>query len=183
MSKLKITRGSTFADTLQWATDECRLVTATLNPNAPATLTATAHGIPDEWIVSVEGHPRISESDTFRIKVIDANTLSIPCLNASGFGTARSVVLRFNAPVDLSGYSARMQIRDKVGGTVLLELTSAAGDITIDNAAKTIGRVIEAADTAAITWRKGVYDLEMIQGDYVIKIDSGTVEVSDEVTA
>lgn len=182
MSKLKITRGSTFADTLQWATSECRLIQCTLNPTAPVTIDAVGHGLPDGWPVRIEGHPRIPESSTFAVKRVDEDSLSLPCLNGIPFGTARSVVVRASAPVDLAGYTARMQIRDKVGGTVLLELTTENGRIAIDNATKKISRLIEADDTEAITWKKGVYDLEMVSGDYVIKIDAGTVEVADEVT-
>lgn len=182
MSKLKITRGSTFADTLRWATSACRLIPASISASAPAVVTATGHGLPNGWFVSVEGHPRISESDSYTISVIDANSFSIPCLNGVPFGSTRSVVIRTNTPVDLSGYSARMHIRDKVGGELLLELTSANGRIEIDNTTKEIRRTIDADVTSDITWKKGVYDLEMVQGDYVIKIDSGTVDVADEVT-
>lgn len=181
MSKLKITRGSTFADTLQWATDECRLVEATLNPTAPVTLDAPGHLIPDNWLVTIDGHPRISNWDEFRIAVVDADTLAILCLNGLGFGAARTVAVKLNAPVDLEGYTARMHIRAK-DGTLLLELTTENGGITVDNVAKTVSRLIDADVTEAITWTKGWYDLEMVQGEYVIKIDSGTVEVEGEVT-
>jgi hypothetical protein len=92
------------------------------------------------------------------------------------------VVIRALTPVDLSGYTARMHIRDKVGGTLLLELTTENGRIEVDDILKEIRRTISADDTADITWRKGVFDLEMVQVDYVIKIDSGTVDVADEVT-
>lgn len=183
MSKLKITRGSTFADTLRWATSECRLIAGSIAAAAPVVVQATAHGLPDGWFVSVEGHPRIAESSQFAIKRIDADSFSLPCLNGSAFGTTRNVVIRTNTPVDLAGYTARMHIRDKVGGALLLELTTENDCIVLDNSVKTISRTISAEDTADIAWKKGVYDLEMVSGDYVIKIDSGTVEVADEVTA
>jgi hypothetical protein len=182
MSKLKITRGSTFADTLRWATSECRMIAAVLNPTAPVTLTAPSHGLPDGWGLSIEGHPRIPETSRFAVKVIDDDTLELSCLNGVPFGSARNVVVRALTPVDLSGYTARMHIRDKVGGTLLLELTTENDRIEVDDALKEIRRTISAADTADIAWKKGVFDLEMVQGDYVIKIDSGTVEVADEVT-
>jgi hypothetical protein len=182
MSKLKITRGSTFADTLRWATSECRMIAAVLDPTAPVTLEAVSHGLPDGWFVSIEGHPRIPETSQFSVKVIDDDTLELSCLNGTPFGTARNVVIRALTPVDLSGYTARMHIRDKVGGTMLLELTTENDRIEIDNALKTISRTISADDTADIAWKKGVFDLEMVSGDYVIKIDSGTVEVVGEVT-
>ena len=56
------------------------------------------------------------------------------------------------------------------------------GGITIDDTAKTIMREVSAAITEALTWKKGVFDLEMVHGDYVAKIDSGAVIVTGEVT-
>lgn len=182
MSTITIIRGSTYRDTLRWASSECVFVSATLVPGAPVRFTATAHGIPDGWMVNVEGHRSIDEGKRYPVRAVDANTLEIPCMNGAAF-KAGAVVIRYNKPVELDGYSARMQIKDKISGTVLLELTSAAGEgIEIDDDAKTISREIPADVTADLTWKRGVFDLEMVQGDYVIKIDSGIVTVQDEVT-
>lgn len=186
MSDIKIIKGSTYRDTLRWATEECRFVTATLVPGAPVRFTAVAHGIPDGWpLVYVEGSSSFEASKAQIVRVVDANTLELPCVNGVKF-KAGDVVLRVRVPVELSGYSARMQIRDKIGGTVLMELSSTAApgepSITIDDAAKTIVREIPATVTAAIEWKKGVFDLEMVQGNYVVKIDSGPVSVQEEVT-
>lgn len=99
---------------------------------------------------------------------------------------AGDVVLRVRAPVELAGYQARMQIRDKVNGVVLLEMTSAAPAgqprIVVDDTTKTIVREIPASVTEALEWKRGVFDLEMFSGDYVVKIDSGAVSVREEVT-
>ncbi|MBK8773003.1 MAG: hypothetical protein IPM06_21580 [Rhizobiales bacterium] len=55
-----------------------------------------------------------------------------------------------------------MSIKDVVGGTELLRLDTTNARIALDNAAKTIALTISAADTAAITWLEGVYDLELV---------------------
>lgn len=176
MSAITIVKGSTYRDVLRWASSACVFKACTIQATAPLRLTCTAHGIPDGWYVFVEGSKDIPETTQYPVKVIDANTLEISCLNGTKFKTG-SAVVRFNEPVDLSGYTARMQIKDKVGGSVLLSPT-----ITLDNTAKTITREIDATTTAAITWKKGVFDLEMVNGTFVIKIDSGTVAVQNEVT-
>lgn len=87
-------------------------------------------------------------------------------------------------PVDLTGCTARMQVRAKIGATeVLLTLTTENGGITLGGTAGTIDLLIEAEDTAAITWTSGVYDLEIIftNGD-VRRLLYGEVVVSREVT-
>lgn len=85
-------------------------------------------------------------------------------------------------PVDLSSYTARMQIRKNVAATdVLLSLTSpteitlgADGSITIE---------ATPAQTAAIDSRVGVYDLELEASDgRVTRLVQGKVTISPEVT-
>lgn len=184
MSTLKLTAGSTYRDTLHWATEECLFVTASVVPGAPLRLFAPGHTLPHGWpIVYIEGHPSISPQQVHTVAVIDADTLEIPCLNGAHYRAA-GVVIRALKPVELAGYSARMQIRDK-SGAVLLELDSATltgARIIIDDTNKTILREIPADVTASLTWSSGVFDLEMSQGDYVVKIDSGPVVVQSEVT-
>lgn len=88
--------------------------------------------------------------------------------------------------VDLTGYTARMQVRGEIEDvTFLIELTTENNRITLGGAAGTIDLYISAADTEALTWETGVYDLELIapglNGD-VIRLVSGAVSVSPEVT-
>lgn len=88
------------------------------------------------------------------------------------------------APVDLTGYSARMQIRSSAASaTVLASLTTADASITLGGTAGTIDLHITAAQTAAFTWTTGVWDLELESptGD-VRRLLSGTAEVTPEVT-
>lgn len=87
-------------------------------------------------------------------------------------------------PVNLTGYTARMQIRGELtDATVLLELTTENGGITLGGTAGTIDLYISAVATAGITWESGVYDLEMVASNSdVIRLVAGGVSVSPEVT-
>ena len=76
-----------------------------------------------------------------------------------------------------------MAVKNKVGGDVLLSLTTVNGGIVVDEAADKITLLISATDTAALTWSKGVYDLEMVSpGGVVSALLTGTVTVKAEVT-
>lgn len=87
-------------------------------------------------------------------------------------------------PIDLTGCRARMQVRAEIGSpTVLLELTTENGGITLGGAAGTIDLYAGATATAAFTWEGGVFDLEIVHpGGDVTRLAQGTVSVSPEVT-
>ena len=89
-----------------------------------------------------------------------------------------------SAPVDLSGCTARMQVRAKISDTaVLLELTTENDGITLGDEAGTIDLSVTAEQSAAITWKGGVYDLEIEFADGVVKrLVEGSITVSPEVT-
>lgn len=88
-------------------------------------------------------------------------------------------------PVDLTGYTARMQVRATIDAPdVLLELSTINARITLPDPAQ--GQLlleVSATDTAAITWTGGVYDLELTSpAGKVTRLLRGTVTVSPEVT-
>lgn len=87
-------------------------------------------------------------------------------------------------PIDLTGYTARMQIRSSYDATsFLLELTTENGRISITPSTGRIDLTVTAADTASVTWDRGVYDLELIDGfEEVTRLVQGRVNVSKEVT-
>lgn len=89
-----------------------------------------------------------------------------------------------STPVDLTGCTARMQVRERLASdTALLELTTENGGIALGGADGTITMQMSAADTTAIEWRRGVYDLEIEFPDgTVIRRLQGRVTVSQEVT-
>lgn len=87
-------------------------------------------------------------------------------------------------PVDLTGCTARMQIRPTIASTtVYVTLTTENGGITLGDDAGTVAVFISDEDTAAFTWATGFYDLEIEfpSGD-VRRLLAGKVKVSPEVT-
>lgn len=85
--------------------------------------------------------------------------------------------------VNVTGYSALMQIRTSVGGEVLLELSTENGMIALGGSAGTITLHIDAETTAGLDFIKGVYDLQMISGsDFVTRLVEGVVALSPAVT-
>ena len=91
--------------------------------------------------------------------------------------------------VDLSGYSARMKIKDEVGGTLIKSLTSSTnGGLTIGGGANNasngeIDILISATDTGSFSApQTGVYDIETVTGSTVDRILQGKFIINPEVT-
>ena len=90
-----------------------------------------------------------------------------------------------NGPVNLTGATVRMQVRQTVGaGAVLLALTEANGRALITNTVEgEITLKMFATDTAALTFASGVYDLEIEYADGTVdRLLEGKLRVSPEVT-
>jgi hypothetical protein len=85
--------------------------------------------------------------------------------------------------VNLTGYTARMQIRKNPDSFVtLVEITTENGGITLGGAAGTIALLITAAVTATLPAGPAKYDLELISGSTVTKLLKGDVSILPEVT-
>ena len=94
------------------------------------------------------------------------------------------------APVNLTGYSAKLQVRSShKSKATIIELSTANGRITLGTSGNyTTGAInlfISAADTAQLSVceeTKAVYDLEMTTGYTVSRILQGNVIIVPEVT-
>lgn len=86
--------------------------------------------------------------------------------------------------INLTGYSARMQVRPEVASTTLtIELTTANGRITLGGALGTVTLTISAADTSALVPGRYVYDLELVSSAGVVnRLIMGNFVVRGEVT-
>jgi hypothetical protein len=86
--------------------------------------------------------------------------------------------------VNLTGYTARMQVRATLeAATALIELTTANGRIALGGTAGTITLSISATDTAALTSGRGVYDLELVSGSGIVtRLLQGVATISRNVT-
>lgn len=189
-----IIQGSTFSEKIRWETTPFvyKPITA-IEKTAPARITVAAHGLPDGWraaIVSVKGMIEINAptppKDKYFLETtfIDSNTIEINSVNASEYHTYTSGgYVQYYTPKDLTGYTARMTVRNRVGGTALVTLTTANNGIVIDLTDKFIELVITATDSAGYSWTKGVYDLELVSlSGEVTSLLHGNVTLTKEVT-
>jgi len=128
------------------------------------------------------------ESEFKQVTKVSTDIITINDVNSSNFSDYTSGgYLQSFTPVDLTGYHAKMEIKDRIGGTILLTLSDQAPDnrITLDNTNHTISLRIDAVDTVSsvLTWTRGVYDLEMSgPTGAVTRIFTGNISVSKEVT-
>lgn len=90
-----------------------------------------------------------------------------------------------NTPINLTGYTAKMQIRKQyISAEFLTELTTANGKITINGTQGKILLNIPAQETDDFMWTDGVYDLVIISSSgEVTRLLEGGVSVSQNVTA
>jgi hypothetical protein len=111
-------------------------------------------------------------------------TLNIPLQWSDGDGN----------PVDLSGYSARMQIRpnatsDKVYVSLSsvmgldgsgINLSGSNGSTPLSSGSMAI--CISAYSSSLLTFSDAVYDLEMVYSDTVTRLIEGNIRLSKNVT-
>lgn len=186
----KIYQGSTFNEVLRWESSKKVYKPITnITQAAPALVTSTGHAIPDGWrakITNVGGMTDINSTENYQTAtVIDANTIEFNAVNSLGYKAyTTGGVLEYNEPVDLTGYTARMQIREKLDSTTTIkELTTENAGIVIDTANKKINLFISAADTAAFTFSSAVYSLELVSSTSVVSpLINGTLTLVREVT-
>ena len=202
---ITIKQGKTFSRVLRWGTKPVvrkPITGISLDSGAPR-LTVVGHGLKNGWpayVSRVKGMVNINalnnppkpsdykestviDPDTIEfneVTPVDANGREWPAWTSGGF-------LEYNTPVDLSGYTARIKIKNKVGGTVLASNDPADGvlnviTVAIDDATKTITLTIAASATDDFAWTKGVYELEMVSASNVVTdVMSGNVVVTKEV--
>jgi hypothetical protein len=102
-------------------------------------------------------------------------------------GSVWSVVLVYtdsnNVPVNLTGYTAAMQLRQNYNSDVAdLTLTTANGGITIVGATGTITINATAAQTGDLDPGFYVYDLELTSGSNISRLIQGQLTVAEQVT-
>jgi hypothetical protein len=189
-TNLRIYQGSNFEQVIRWESNEKGYVNITgISKSAPIIITAPGHLLPAGWrvlVTDVLGMKEINSSDTYhKITVKTVDSVEINNLNSMSFSAYTSGgVLTYNKPVDLTGFTARMQIRASISdSTVLEDLTTENGKIVIDIVNKSITINLSATATAAYTWSAGVYSLEMVSPlGTVTQILVGNVALVKEVT-
>lgn len=192
---LTIEQGETFKYVLRWEVLPIIYIPiSAIAQTAPVAITtASAHGLVDGWRAAVltpigmtqlAANEPVRSSDYHSVSVVDTTHVSFNDVNASDYDAYVSGgYLQYYTPQSLAGYSARMSIKDYIGGTVLLSLTDVNGGILLDNVLKTITLTSPSTATTALTWQRGVYDLELQDATGVVtRLLYGAVTVSDGVT-
>ncbi len=164
---------------------------------APLRVTSTGHGIIDGWraaVVDAKGMTELNAADSssvrdselHRVTVVDANTIEFDGISAANFKTyTGSGYLAFYAPKDLSDYTAaRMDLKTRAGGEVVLALSTTDGTLEIDAAASAV--YVRLPDDALdeVPARDYVFDVELIRPDGVDAIcaATSTISVLPEIT-
>lgn len=185
----KLYQGSTFREVVRWeSATKVYVPISQITKTAPMVVTAPNHGAPALWRVKITGATGMKEANTLDYitnSATDTNTLTFNQINAINYNTYISGgVLEYNQPVDLTGYTARMQIREKLTSDVVLqELTTTNGKIVLNNTTKTIQFLLTAVETAALNFNTAVYSLELASsGGEVTQLLTGTLTLVKEVT-
>ncbi len=207
LKEILIQKGKTFTLAVRWGVEPFvrKAITGISFATGAPRLTVTSHGMPDGWqgaIYGVIGPRQINaknspprSSDYHTISVIDANTLELndvtpvddngkdwPAYVSGGF-------VMWKTPQDLAGYTARIDIRDKIGGILLLSSEASDAPLnlisaTVNNTLKTTTLAITANDTAGLSFKHGVADLELVSAGGVVtklKLTHGNAEDPDVV--
>jgi len=89
-----------------------------------------------------------------------------------------------DTPVNLTGYSARMQVRQRyVSTSTVLSLTSPSSGITLGTTNGQIQIVVSASTMAGIAAGDYRYDLELVSGSGIVtRLLMGSFTVRPEVT-
>lgn len=186
----KMYQGSTFNEVLRWESSKKIYKTITgITQAAPCVITSTAHGVPDGWrvkVTNVGGMTDINSSDTYHTAtVLTADTIELNNINSLGFKAYTSGgVIEYNEPINLTGFTAKMQIREKLDSTTVIEeLTTENGKLIVTPLTSQIQILIPAANTELYTFATAVYSLELISsGNIVTPLCNGTITLVKEVT-
>jgi len=195
-TNLVIRQDDTFTRVIRWETTPLIYKAITTIANvAPVLITAAGHGLTTGWKVAVrdvvgmldinaKGNPPL-DNEFAPCTVVDPNTVSINTISAASFDAYISGgYLVYYTPQDLTGYTARMKIKDRIGGNILETLITQAGTgFVVDSTAKTITLTILPADTKLLTFTRAVYDLEMVSASgAVTAILAGYITLTKEIT-
>lgn len=186
----KVYQGSSFSEVLRWESSRkiYKVITG-ITKAAPVVITSIGHGVPPGWrvkLTDIGGMKELNNTTDYRVAtVLTSDSLEINSINSSSYTPYVSGgVLEYNEPIDLTGYTARMQIRAKIDDPVILtELTTENNGIILNNTTKSIILQITAIATAAATWKSAVYNLELISsGGQVTTLCVGNLTLTKEVT-
>lgn len=190
----KVYQGSTFNEIYRWES-QTKVYTPILNISkaAPCVITTTSvPNLPVGWRFRVTGAGGMKEINSLPegfylatgVSTVD-NKITINAVNSLQYTAYTSGgVVEYGEPASLTGYSARMQIRETVEDTTVIhEATTTNNQIRLDNVAKTIEVLIPASVTQGFTFATAVYSLELFNSSgTVVPFLVGNLTLVPEVT-
>lgn len=175
---ITIRRGSTFRWVIRVEQD--RVVYApiiSIDKSAPVRIHATGHGLESGRRFLVTGAkgmvalnaknnpPRTS--DYHKATVVDPDTVEVNNINALNMPAyTGGGVIQYNAPLDLTGYTIRMQAREAADSpNVVFAASTTTGEIVLRSNGMSALLTLPESLTAAITVDSAVYDVEFVAPD------------------
>lgn len=188
----KIYQGSTFKEVYRWESQTKLYANiSSITKAAPCVITTSAnHIIPVGWRVRVTGVVGMkeinmtAEDSYYIVTAVTNNTVTLNQVNSSTYTAYTSGgVIEWNTPISLVGYSAKMQIRETIDSSVLLELTHINGGININPTNYVITVTMTSAQTALFSFPTAVYSLELTDNNSeVLTFIQGNLTLIQEVT-
>jgi len=200
---LRIYQGSTFSQMFRWESKSITYATIQMiQKSAPCVITLYPGQPvpPPSWRVRVTGAQGMKDINLDTLPdayYIVTNTfltgsglyaaweVTINEINSLNYGTYTSNgALSWFEPIPLAGYTAVMQIRKSISDTAYeVELTSAGGEIILDDVDKHIQILIPKSITTSMNFLTGVYSLELTDSSgKTITFIQGNVTLIKEVT-
>jgi hypothetical protein len=188
----KMYQGSTFSEVLHWESNKkVYIPISNIGKSAPTVITtSSAHSIPGVWrvrVTNVGGMKEINSADDeyYLGTSITSTTIELNAVNSLGYTAYTSGgVVEYNEPVNLTGFTARMQLREKLDSTTILaEYTTENGKLIVDTATSKVTINVDAITTAGYTFNTAVYSLELVSsGGQVNQLITGNITLVKEVT-
>lgn len=105
------------------------------------------------------------------------------CDQGATFTASMTYLSADGTPVNLTGYTARMGIREKIDDIEeVFRATTENGHITLGGSAGTVSINIAANHTSEFPSGELLYDLELVTGATVIRLVQGCFTVDPEIT-
>ncbi|TRZ48106.1 MAG: hypothetical protein D4S01_11000 [Dehalococcoidia bacterium] len=112
---------------------------------------------------------------------MDPGTYNFTMYQGASF--AKQLILKEDSVVrDISGYTGRMQIRDKLTKALIVTMTTENDKIVITGASGRIDLVLVATETELFNFNKALYDLEIINGTTVERVLQGEITLDRNKT-
>jgi len=189
----KIYEGSTFQETFRWESQtKSYAQISAITKSAPCVITTSAnHTCPLNWRARITGAGGMkeinitSDDEYYLVTSKTNNTVTLNQINSANYTTYTSGgILEWNTPIDLTGYTAQMQIRETLdSSTVIHEMTTSNGGIAIDTTNYSITINIPAATTRNFDFTTAVYSLELTDINAVVTtFVTGNLTLVREIT-